>query len=164
MAQSSFRRESNGDELVVVDAGLVNVAGERAPGSASGADYVATRQEWNYSVFNPRAAAIGSAKGTIGSVGTTEVLIGTGAPVLLGGVIFEDDSVAGDLLLRDTNVLGANVTHISLPSWPSTATQPNNDQPHLDLIFATGLAVCGTATGVCCVIKWRPLPSELVLA
>ena len=133
-------------------------AGERQEDSTTGADYLSVAGEWNITVFNPRAAATGSSKGTVGSAGTTEISIGGGVPLLLGGITFEDDAADGDLLLRDANAVGASLTAISLPSWASAAnTNPARGYQNLGWKFENGLTVCGTAAGVCAVIAWKPL-------
>lgn len=137
---------------------LAKLSGERRPTALDNTDYLSVAGEWNKTSYNPRAAAIGSSKGTVGSAGTTEVLIGAGAPILLGGITFEDDSADGDLLLRDANVIGSSLTAISLPSWASAAnTNPARGYQSLGWKFENGLTVCGTAAGVCAVIAWKPL-------
>lgn len=116
------------------------LAGERT-------NYAISVGEWNYTSFNPRAASIGTAVGAAGAVGATEVLIGAGAPVLVGGVYFESDSTAGQsLLLRDVASTGQSVSAKSI----GASTEFDG------LKFNTGLTVCGTAAGVSAIVKWRP--------
>lgn len=127
-----------------------NIAGERNPASATNS-FLSTKQEWNYTPYNPRAASTGSSKGAAGTAGNVEVLIGAGVPVFVGGIITEDDTVAGSVLLRDAAATGTNVSARALASVLNTVSQ----YP-LELMFNTGLTVCGTAAGVSCIIKWRP--------
>lgn len=119
-------------------------AGERNVGTSNA--YQAAVGEWNYTVFNPRAASIGSVKGVAGAAGAAEVLLGAGAPVLVGGVYFQDDSTAAeDVLLRDAAAVGQNVAAISIGA----------SMDFDGLKFNNGLTVCGTVAGVSAVIKWR---------
>lgn len=102
-------------------------------------------EAWNYYQFNPRGAATGSTLGTIGAAGATEKCIAAYA-VVLGGIVFESDSVASNsLIVRDQAATGGSVTGISFGA-------SNSD---LDLKLAVGLCVVGTHINVCAVIKWR---------
>lgn len=113
--------------------------------------YIHMRTKWNVTAYNPRAASIGSAKGAAGAVGNAEVLIGSGSPVFLGKVITEDDTVAGSILLRDTNQTGQSVSARALASVLNTVSQYD-----INGMYNTGLTICGTAAGVSAFVMWRP--------
>ncbi|MBI2798962.1 MAG: hypothetical protein HYX63_01545 [Gammaproteobacteria bacterium] len=125
------------------------MAGERNASSLTNS-FLSTKQEWNYTKFNPRAASIGSAKGAAGATGATEVLIANVA-CFIGGIIMEDDTVAGDVLLRDVASTGQSVVAMALLSVLNTSTV----YP-LELMHTLGLTVCGNAVGVAFTVKWRP--------
>lgn len=133
------------------------IAGERNPSSATNS-YLVTQREWNYTVYNPRAASTGSTLGAAGTVGATEVLI-TNAACLVGPIFFQADSTASKgLILRDTNATGNSIAGIYIS--PTSAAVPTTNAPFgMDgFKFLTGLTVCGEslATGVSAVICWKP--------
>lgn len=122
---------------------------ERQFGTANA--YLSHHQEWNYTVLNPRAASIGSAKGAAGTAGATELLVSP-LPARIGSIVTQNDTAAGDILLRDTNATGGNIAAIALAATLNTVTVYT-----MNWMFLTGITIIGSAAGVSCVIQWRPL-------
>ncbi len=126
------------------------LSGERATGNASNS-HLATHEEWNYTKFNPRAASTGSTKGAAGAAGATELLI-TSQPCYFGGIVTENDTAAGDILIRDEAATGVSSVAQALAATLNTVTNHNINEIHV-----RGLTVCGSAAGVSGVVRWRPV-------
>lgn len=130
--------------------GLINqVAGERNIGATQLAGYLAVMNDWNITDFNPHTATTGTTI-TAGTAGNTEVLI-SAAPVSLGYIITAADTVAGSILLRNTNATGNSVSPIVLGSLLNTTTVYTFGGAK----FTTGLTIIGTLAGVSCSVYWK---------
>lgn len=127
-----------------------SMSGERAIGSASNS-HLSVHEEWNYTKFNPRAASTGSTKGAAGAAGATELLI-TSQPCYFGGFITENDTAAGDILIRDEAATGISSIAQALSATLNTVTNHITNELHV-----RGLTVCGSAAGVSGVVRWRPV-------
>jgi hypothetical protein len=91
---------------------LPHQAGERIPNNRW-ASYVVSHQEWLTKTLNPRAASAGATKGAAGTAGNTEIQVGIAGPIFIGRVVTENDTVAGDILLRDAAAVGTSATSCS---------------------------------------------------
>lgn len=127
-----------------------SVAGERANSNASNS-HLAVKEEWNYTNFNPRAASTGTTKGAAGSAGNTELLI-SNVPCYFGGFITENDTAAGDILVRDEAATGVSSIAKALTATLNTVTVFN-----VNVIHVRGLTICGSVAGISGVVRWRPL-------
>lgn len=124
------------------------IAGSRLEGAAIDS-FLVTQREWNYTPYNPRVASTGASKGAAGAAGNLEILVVSG-PVFVGGIITENDTVAGDILIRDATAVGSSVSARAFASVLNTVSSYD-----LDWKFANGLTACGSLAGVAFTVKWK---------
>lgn len=137
-------------ELLSIDGGLLMALRAQKNKDSDQNAFLASHGLWNYTAYNPRVASTGATKGAAGSVGNVEVLL-SAVPAIIDSIITENDTAAGDILVRDAAATGSSVSARAFAATLNTVTRHD-----LGWQTVNGLTICGSATGVCFVAKWRP--------
>jgi hypothetical protein len=128
---------------------LPHMAGEALQGNRW-ESFIRAHQHWNRKTLNPRAASTGTSKGAAGAAGNTEIQIGSPGPIYIGKIIVENDTAAGEILLRDSAAPGTSAVAQAFTTVLNTGNVIDVNE-----YFANGCTAVGSVAGISCVITYK---------